>query len=125
MLTYLRDPPWLLTMTSGMRNWQSDRAGARFRWTGGHASFFVPADARIVEIPLRAAFENPDDGTVTVRVALDDRPVDRIVLSDGSWRQSVIRLPPSGSRRVRRVDIRVDRTRDDNHGVQVGELTLR
>jgi hypothetical protein len=33
-LAYLRDPPWLLTTTSGLGEWQAD-AGTRFRWMGG------------------------------------------------------------------------------------------
>lgn len=124
-LAYLRDPPWILSMTSGLRPWETGGGGERFRWMGGHASFFVPASARAVEIPLRTTFERPQDWPIVVSVSLDDRPVDRQVLSDAAWRRSVVRLPPPGTRRARRIDIRVDRTRDDNRGAAVGELEIR
>ena len=122
---YLRDPPWLLSTSSGMRGWETDTSGARVRWTGGHASFFVPADARAIELPLRTTFDHPDDWPITVSVAIDDRPADRIVLENGQWHQVVLVMPPRGTRRVRRIDIRADRTRDDNRGAALGEVVIR
>jgi hypothetical protein len=123
LLAYLRDPPWLITITSGLRPWQTDASGRRYRWTGGHASLFVPSDAPLLSIPLRTTFDAPADPPITVTITIDDRPVDRIVLTDPEWHLSTFRLPPGGSRRVRRMDIRVDRTRDDNRGAAVGEVT--
>ena len=123
--TYLRDPPWLISITSGMRNWEVDDTGARVRWTGGHASFFVPADARIIELPVRTTYDRPDDWPITVSVAIDDRPADRLVLEDGDWHRAVLVMPPRGTRNVRRIDIRTDRTRDDNRGAALGELVIR
>jgi len=122
---YLRDPPWLPSITSGLRSWESDRDGTKFRWMGGHASLFVPSAARAIEIPLHTTFESPGDWPVTVSVAIDDRPGDRLVLSDGEWHTILLRLPPAGSRRVRRIDIRVDRTRGGNRGAAIGELRIR
>ncbi len=123
VLAYLRDPPWLITVTSGMRPEKTDSSGRPYRWMGGHASLFVPSDARLVSIPLRTTFDAPADQPVTVSITIDDRPVDRIVLADPEWHLSSFRLPPAGSRRVRRVDLRVDRTRDDNRGAAVGDVT--
>jgi hypothetical protein len=124
VLAYLRDPPWLETVSSGLRKWQTGADGTEFRWAGAHASMFVPANARDLRIPLRTTFDNTGDWPITVSIAIDDQPVDRLVLSDAGWRESRIRLPAPGSRRVRRVDIRSDRTRDDNRAVQVGHVTL-
>jgi hypothetical protein len=124
-LAYLRDPPWILSMTSGMREWETDTSGTRFRWTGGHASFFVPSNAHTVQIPLRTTFAGAHDRPVTATITLDDRAVDRVVLSDPSWHASIVRLPPPAGRRARRIDIRVDRTRDDNRGAQIGEVQIR
>ena len=121
-LAYLRDPPWLISVTSGMRPAQMDASGRRFRWMGGHASLFVPSDARFISIPLRTTFDAPGDLPISVTIAIDDRPVDRVVLTDARWQLSTVRLPARGSRRVRRVDIRVDRTRDDNYGAAVGDV---
>lgn len=124
-LAYLRDPPWILSVTSGMREWETAADGTRYRWVGGHASFFVPSDAAAVEIPVRTTFDTAHAWPVVVTVALDDRPVDRIVLTDGAWRYSHFRLPPPGGRRARRIDVRVDRLRDDNHGAAIGEIRIR
>jgi len=124
LLAYLHDPPWLLSVTSGMRPWETDLDGRRVRWMGGHASLFVPSDGRLVSIPIRTTF-NSGDPPVTATISIDDRPVDRVTLTDAEWRLSTIRLPPNGSRRARRVDIRVDRTRADNRGAAVGEVTVR
>jgi hypothetical protein len=120
-LAYLRDPPWLLTMTSGLREERRDPAGKTFRTRAGHASFFVPTDAASVEIPLRGVFESEKDWPITVTIAIDDRPADRLTLTDASWRVSTLRLPPPSGRRVRRIDIRADRTRSDQRAVEVGE----
>ena len=122
-LAYLRDPPWLISVTSGMRAPQIDVTGHRYRWMGGHASFFVPADARLVSIPLRTTFDQPADLPITVEIDMDDRPVARVVLADPQWHVSTIRLPSRGSRHVRRIDIRADRTREDNRGPAVGDVT--
>jgi hypothetical protein len=108
-LAYLRDPPWLLRVESGFRSWETAADGTRYRWTGGHASFFVRADASEIAIPLRTTF-----------ASLDDRPARRLLLIDDQWQRVTLALPPRGGRRVRRVDIRVDRTRPGNRGVQAG-----
>lgn len=122
---YLRDPPWILSMTSGMRAWETDPAGGRFRWMGGHASFFVPSEVRAVEIPLRTTFDGPAEWPITAVITVDDRHADRVTLRNPSWHRSIVRLPPRGTRRARRIDIRLDRTRADNHGVQIGEVVSR
>ena len=123
VLAYLRDPPWLISVTSGMRPWEMDASGRRYRWMGGHASLFVPSDARLVSMPVRTTFDRVDDPPITLTIAIDDRPADRLVLKDAHWQLSTVRLPARGSRRVRRIDIRVDRTRDDNRGAAIGEVT--
>jgi hypothetical protein len=124
-LIYLRDPPWLLSATSGMRGWETDAGGTRFRWMGGHASLFVPSGAHAIEIPLRTTFDQPGDSPITVRVSIDDRGADQLVLADPSWHSIVLRMPSPGSRKVRRIDIRLDLTRDDNRGAAVGEVRVR
>jgi hypothetical protein len=125
LLGYLRDPPWLLSTTSGLRGWQTDPDGTRFRWMGGHASLFVPSSARTVELPVRTTFDSLGDWPITVTVAIDDRMSDRIVLSDAKWHSMVLRLPPAKGRKATRLDIRLDRTRNDNYGAAIGELRIR
>ena len=121
-LAYLRDPPWLLGLESGFRGWETGADGARARWTGGHASFFVSSHASTVTIPLRTTAD--PRWPITVTITVDDRPADRVVLTDGSWHVSRCRLPQPSGRRVRRIDIRADRTRSGNRAVQVGVVTV-
>jgi hypothetical protein len=123
-LSYLRDPPWLLHTESGFRGWQQDADGRRWRWTGGHASFFVPSTASEVRIPVRTVFDQPGDWPITVSIAVDDRPADRITLSDDGWHASTLQMPSPDRRRTRRIDIRADRTRPGNRAVQIGEVQV-
>ena len=67
-LAYLRDPPWLGEVTSGMLRWEEDPPGTRFRWTIGRASFFVSSAATGMTLPLRAVFPGPNGRPVIVRV---------------------------------------------------------
>jgi hypothetical protein len=121
-LWYLRDPAWLASVESGFRGWEQDADGTRFRWIGGHASFFVPSGAAAIALPLRAP--GSSDRPATVTISIDDRPADRLVVSDERWRELRVVLSGGTSRRVRRIDIRVDRTLRDNRGIQVGAWVL-
>lgn len=121
-LAYLREPAWLAQVESGVRRWETAADGTRYRWTDGHASFFVPASASMLSLPIRAVFEDASDPPVKVSIAIDDRGADEIVLTDGEWRTRRIRMPPPGSRGLRRIDLRVDRLRSGNRGVQIGEV---
>ena len=96
-LAYLRDPPWLGRMESGFRRWETPADGTRYRWTGGHASFFVPATARAIVIPTRTTFNDPADPPVLVSIAIDDRAADEFVLGDDHWRAHELQLPPPGT----------------------------
>jgi hypothetical protein len=121
-LAYLRDPPWLIDQTTGLRGWEQPRGEPRYRWTGGHASFFVPSDSGTIDIPISTTFEPRDMRPMMVTVTVDDDLVARVVLTDGEWRRVRVTLPPPGRRRVRRVDVRTNVTREDNHGVRIGEI---
>ena len=123
-LAYLRDPPWLARMESGFRSWQTEKNGTRYRSIAGHASFFVPADARVIVIPTRTTFADREDPPVEVSIAIDDRPADAFVLRDRSWKSAEVRLPPPGSRRLRRIDVRVDRLRKGLRGADIGEIAV-
>lgn len=125
LLVYLRDPPWLINVTSGLSEWRTDPSGVRYRRMGGRGSFFVPADATSVTVPVRARFASPADWPVTATFSVDDTPADRIVLTDGSWRTVRIPLRRRSDRRVRRIDIHADRTRVWNHGLDVGAAEVR
>jgi hypothetical protein len=123
ILGYLRDPAWLAGVESGFREWETSADGVRYRWTAGHASFFVPASASAIVIPARTTFA-PGEPPVNVSIAIDDRAADALVLTDDGWQVRKLRLPPPGSRRFRRIDIRVNRLRGGNRGAQIGEVTV-
>ena len=65
-LAYLRDPPWLIDQASGLRGWEQPIGEPRYRWSGGHASFFVPRGCRHVRSPalddVRREGQPADDG---------------------------------------------------------------
>lgn len=126
-LAYLYDPPWIAQMTTGFHRWEQPQIGVRFRWTNGHASFFVPADATMVTVPMRAAFPGPDGAAVIVKVSVDDRWLADIVLDDSDvWVHPRLPLSRKPTRRsFRRVDVRVGRVRTEgNLGIQTGEISV-
>jgi hypothetical protein len=122
VMWYLRDPPWLIGQTTGLRAAQRAADGTLYRWSGGHASFFAPADAGAIRVPLATTFDQGDMAPMMVTVFVDDERAARIVLTDDAWQVVTVPLPPRGSRRVRRIDIRTSVVRDDNHGVKIGEI---
>ncbi len=127
-LAYLYDPPWIERITSGLRGWEENPPGTRYRWTNGHAAFFVPSDATSITVPLRAGLSSPDGGPVSVTLSVDDRWLASLELVDpDAWVRPTFPLPRNhGWRRHRRVDIRVSRTLASfNLGVQLGEVELQ
>jgi hypothetical protein len=128
-LWYLHDPPWAGDITSGLRHWTSDRRGTSYRWTNGHASFFVPADVSVMTLPVRSGIPRPDGRPVCVSVSVDDHWLLTQRLGDDPERWVGITVwMPAGrpARRFRRLDIRVDSVIPEfNLGVQLGEPVFR
>ena len=124
LLAYLRDPPWLAQLSSGFGAWRADPEGFRYRHMAGRASFFVPAAAIRVTFRVRAPFTSPADWPIAATFSVDDRPAERLVLTDGTWRRVTIELRRPTRRRVRRIDIHADRTRAWYHGLDVSEFEL-
>ncbi len=118
-LAYLRDPPWLVRVTAGLADFETDGDGTRYRWTRGRGSFFVPAANEFVTFRIRAPKEDPADWPITATVTIDDRPADVIKVSDQEWSLVRLRLPSRAGRKVRRIDIKLDRVRAGNRGVQL------
>ena len=124
-LAYLRDPPWLADQTSGLGRPEQDESGTHYRWTAARAMFFVPSATERVLLPMRS----PDDATaawpVTVTVSVDDRPVAALTLRDQEWRTLEVGIPSTAtSRRVRRVDLKLDRVHAHQRGVQLGDVQI-
>jgi hypothetical protein len=120
-LWYFRDPAWLITQTTGLRGWERSADGTRFRWSGGLASFFVPSEEQIIRIPVATTFDARGSEPMVVTFTIDGSRAGRVLLTDAAWQEVTLAMPPRGSRRVRRVEVRTSVTREDNHGVQLGE----
>jgi hypothetical protein len=123
-LWYLRDPAWLIGQTTGLRRPERAADGRVFRWSGGHASFFVPSVGGTVRIPVSTTFDARGADPMVVSVFVDDVRAARLLLTDETWRDVTITLPSPGSRRVRRIDIRTSVVREDNHGIRMGEAQV-
>ena len=124
VLAYLRDPPWLANVSSGLTAWETDAAGIRYRWTRGHASFFVPTDAGAITLTLRSVKDTPADWPITVTTTIDDRPVHTLSFTDETWRDVTLQLPERGKRKFRRIDLKLDRLRARQRGVQLRDVRI-
>jgi hypothetical protein len=124
---YLYDPPWTALVTSGMRDWEEDPPGTRFRWTNGHGSFFIASTATSMTLPIKAWFPGPNGEPVRVSVSVDDRFLMEIAVKNPlEWESTTMPLPRRLThRRFRRIDLRVSRTmKQFNLGVAVGDVRL-
>ena len=121
-LAYLYDPPWLAQLTTGLGDVRRDERGVFYRWAGARASLFFPSDAATLEIPVRALFRTGDRSPFIVAFAVDGQATGHMVLGDEAWAHIRIPLRASRSwRRVRRLDIAVNRTwGDEGYGVMLG-----
>jgi hypothetical protein len=127
-LAYLYDPPWIGGMTSGLRRWEEDPPGTRFRWTMGRGTFYVPSHVSTMTVPLRAFFPGPDGSPVQVELRDDGRLISIVELTDpDAWVRHPLPLKPyTGHRRFRRIDLRVSRVVPPfNLGVMTGEFIVR
>ena len=123
-ILYLRDPPWLISYTTGLRPWERAEDGTAFRWSASHSSFFVPADAGVVLLPVSTTFDIGGDQPMLVTVAIDDIRAARVLLEDAQWKHVTLTLPKPGGRRVRRVDIRASVTSHGYRRFRIGELKV-
>ena len=88
----------------GVSMWQRQDDGTRYRWAGGRSTFFVTAAASAVRIPLRHGGQ--DSRTLEVRVFLDGREADRILLvPNADWRTLRLVLPDRSRNRFARVEL--------------------
>jgi hypothetical protein len=124
LLLVLRDPPWLGAVASGVSPWMQEADGTRFRWTTGHATFYVPSAYQSIVLPLRAEQLAPGFLPVVARLEVDGRPVDAVRLDDEEWHEVPIRVGAlPASRRHRRIEVRVNRTYGRLiRGIKVGEV---
>jgi hypothetical protein len=126
-LAYLHDPPWAARVTSGLRPWEENPPGTFFRWTTGRASFYIPANAKWIMLPMLAVYPGPGGAPVKVEVRVDDRFLATIELTDPlTWIRPELPIGGRPSRRsFRRIDLRVNRVVGESvFGVVTGQPTI-
>ena len=91
--------------SAGFSKWQHAPDGSRYRWAGGTSAFYVPSTARWVRVPLQHGSEGP--GTIEVRILLDGREANRVLLHAGEgWQDLRLLLPAERpDRKFLRIDL--------------------
>jgi hypothetical protein len=127
-LVYLRNPPWIEDVTSGMKPWDHDESGVLYRWTEGHASFYIPSNVHTMTIPMRSAVATEDHSPVKVEFRQDGAILGIIELpTPAAWVTSTLTLRSLKTRRpFQRIDLRVSRTFPPwSFGVMTGVVEVR
>ncbi len=88
----------------GFSQWQQRSDGSRYRWAGGHATFFVSPAARSLRIPLRHGSIAPS--IIEVRIYLDGVEANRVTLQSGDDGATVrLNLIRRAKTRFARIDL--------------------
>jgi O-antigen ligase len=105
----------------GLSTWRDAIDGVRYRLAGPESSVFLPADAQMVVVPLRAA------GAVSnlrLELRLDGRPADIVVVPSDRWHYLRLALPQDrNAPRFRRLDLQVaDAPPGDESVLMIGKV---
>jgi O-antigen ligase len=93
----------------GLFGWETGADGARFRWSGGYASVFVPADVTRVYIPVRMPAV-PGLSPMGIEVKTTASPGERMLIGD-RWATLNLDLPDAvPPTRYKRINLKIDRT---------------
>jgi hypothetical protein len=108
----------------GLSAWQDAIDGVRYRLAGPKSSVFVPSDAQVVVVPLRAVKSAPE---IRLELLFDGRPADVVDISSERWHILRLRLPQDrNAPRFRRLDLRVTGTSSaETEMVMVGKVEAR
>jgi len=88
----------------GFSRWQQQSDGSRFRWAGGHATFFISPAARSIRIPLRRAASAP--AAIEVTIYLDGVEANRVILRSEDGEKTVrLNLLRPAKTRFARIDL--------------------
>ena len=97
--------------TFGFYGWEQDESGFKFRWASRRATFFIPASARELRLPIRALHIGRNTAPTDVTIEVAGRPFHRVVLPHDDWVTVRLRLPvPLKDERYWRIDIVTERT---------------
>jgi hypothetical protein len=94
----------------GLSGWETDPDGIRYRLAGITSTVFVPAEAAVVELPLKSIAESSE---LEVELQLDGRSADLVRVRSDVWRVLTIQMPQRrDGRRYRALELKV---RDGSH----------
>jgi hypothetical protein len=89
----------------GLSTWRDAVDGVRYRLAGSLSSVFLPADAQMVVVPLRAVRSVPD---LRLELRLDGRPADIVAVPSDRWLYLRLALHPDrNGPRFRRLDLHI------------------
>jgi O-antigen ligase len=104
----------------GLSPWQDAVDGVRYRLAQTASSVFVPSDARVIVVPLRATPQHPE---LRVRLLLDGRPADVVTVAAERWQSLRIQVPPERRPpRFRRLEFAVDGAPAETDVLMVGKV---
>lgn len=95
----------------GLSGWTTGSDGVEYRLAGSISTVFVPADARVIDVPLRAVTAETD----RVELYLDGQFADVFTVSAESWRVLTLQIPQRDEgRRFRALELKVRKTARDS-----------
>jgi len=107
----------------GLSPWQDAIDGVRYRLARSSSSVFVPSDARLIVVPLRATASNPE---LLVHMLLDGRPADVVTVSSERWQLLRIQIPQERhAPRFHRLELKVDGAAADTDLLMIGKVEPR
>jgi O-antigen ligase len=107
----------------GLSPWQDAIDGVRYRLAQATSSVFVPSDARLIVVPLRAAASRPE---LRVQMLLDGRPADIVTVSPERWQLLRIQIPQERrAPRFHRLELKVDGAPADTDLLMIGKIEPR
>jgi len=107
----------------GVSPWQNAIDGVRYRLAQSTSSVFIPSDARVIVVPLRATSAHHE---LRVRMSLDGRPADVVTVFNDRWQSLRIQVPQERrAPRFRRLELRVDGIAASDDVLMIGKVEAR
>ena len=105
----------------GLSAWHDAIEGVRYRLAGTASSVFLPADAQMVVVPLRAISAV---SSIRLELRLDGRPADIVIVPSDRWHYLRLALPQDrNGPRFRRLDLQVaDTPSGDQDVLMIGKV---
>lgn len=108
----------------GLSSWHTGADGIRYRTAGAKSTVFLPANAPVVTVPLRAL---PHEGSLEVQLFLDGRQANAVRVTSDMWQIIAVPIPQRrDSRRFRALELKVvDGSSSDSDVLMIGKVDPR